>query len=119
MYTNEDISAEVCRKLLRRAAWRIQYKTRIQQTRECGILFDNQVYDCSFETEILSQIYVNELLQTIPWEKCRFIIQRTVIDGKTEKEVAYELQITQQGVNKWKKKGLELIRQNLANSQKQ
>lgn len=119
MYTNDDISVENCRKLLRRAAWRIQYKTRIKQIRECQMIFEDQAYETGFETEILSKIFVEELLSTIPWEKCRFIIERTVIDGLTEKEVAYQLQITQQGVNKWKKRGLEMLREKLMNSYKQ
>lgn len=119
MHTNEDISLEICRKLLRRAAWRIQYRTRTRQEKECYTLYDNQVYNFSFESEVLSEIYVKELLDTIPWEKCRYIIQRTIIDGRTEKEVACELKITQQGVSKWKMKGLELMRKNLANSSKQ
>ena len=116
MHTNDDISVENCRKLLRRAAWRIQYKTRIKQVRECHILFDDQAYDMGFEADIISKIFVENLLNTIPSERCRFVIKRTVIDGLTEKEVAYELKITQQGVNKWKKRGLELLRESLTNS---
>lgn len=118
MQTNDDISIEICRKLLRRAAWRIQYRTRMRLEKECYTLYDNQIYDFTCETEVLSEIFVKELLDTIPWEKCRYIIQRTVIDGMTEKEVACELKITQQGVNKWKVKGLKLMRQNLMNSNK-
>lgn len=118
MHENDDISVENCRILLRRAAWRIQYKARTQQVKECHMLFENQAYDSGFETEILSKFYIKELLNTIPWEKCRFIIQRTIIDGMTEKEVAYELNITQQGVNKWKKKGLDLLRKVLMDSYK-
>jgi DNA-directed RNA polymerase specialized sigma subunit len=118
MYTTDDISVENCRKLLRRAAWRIQYKARTQQSREYHMVFESQAYDSGFEAEILSKFYVKELLDTIPWEKCRFILQRTIIDEMTEKEVAVELHITQQGVNKWKKKGLELLKQNLMDSYK-
>lgn len=113
MNTNDDISVENCRRLLRRAAWRIQYKARVQQSKECQMIFENQAYDSGFESEVLSKFYVKELLDTIPWEKCRFILERTIINGLTEQEVAIELHMTQQGVNKWKKKGLALLRQNL------
>jgi len=116
MDTNDDISVENYRKLLRRAAWRIQYKNRIKKFRECQMLFEDQAFDTGFETEILSKIFVEKLLSTIPWEKSRFIIEKIIIEGMTEKEVAYELQITQQGVNKWKKRGLDLLRENLMNS---
>ncbi len=116
MQTNDSISVENYRKLLRRAAWRLQYKARMQQSKECYLLFDNQLHDSGFETEILSSVYIKELLNSIPWEKCRYIIRKTVIDGVTEQEVARELNMTQQGVNKWKKKGLELLRQTLTDS---
>lgn len=83
-----------------------------------SLFFDYQSYTYSFDVEVLSEMYVKELLDGIPWEKCRYIIRRIVIEGLTEKEVASELQITQQAVNKWKKKGLEVLRQNLSNSYK-
>ncbi len=116
MQTNDSISVENYRKLLRRAAWRLQYKARMQQSKECYLLFESQLRDSGFETEILSSVYIKELLDSIPWEKCRYIIRKTVIDGVTEQEVARELNMTQQGVNKWKKKGLELLRQTLTDS---
>ncbi len=116
MQTNDSISVENYRKLLKRAAWRLQYKARMQQSKECYLLFDSQLYDSGFETEILSSVYIKELLDSIPWEKCRYIIRKTVIDGVTEQEIARELNMTQQGVNKWKKKGLELLRQTLTDS---
>ncbi len=118
MQTNDGISVENYRKLLRRAAWRLQYKARTQQLKECYLLFESQIHDSGFEAEILSKVYIKELLDTIPWEKCRFVIQRTILDGMTEHEVARELNITQQGVNKWKRKGLELLRQTLIDSYK-
>jgi DNA-directed RNA polymerase specialized sigma subunit len=113
---DDEIAVENCRKLLRRAAWRIQYKTRIKQLKECQMLFEDQAYDMGFEADVLSRIYVENLLNTIPWEKCKFIIKKTVLEGVTEQEVARQLNITQQGVNKWKKRGLELLRENLTNS---
>ena len=58
MGTNDDITVENCRKLLRRAAWRIQYKSRIKQMREHQMLFEDQASDIGFETEIISKIFV-------------------------------------------------------------
>lgn len=116
MYANDDATITLCRILLRRAAWRLQYKIRTQQARECISLFDYQAYSGSFDMEIVSELYVKELLGGIPWEKCRYVIRRIIIEGMTEKEVAFELQITQQAVNKWKRKGLEILRQNLKHS---
>lgn len=119
MITCDDELVETCRKLLKRSAWRIQYKTRIQQIRECNPLFDNQIYDNSFESMVISELFVDELLGMIPWEKCRYIIKRTVIDGKSEKEVASDLNMTQQGVSKWKRKGLDILKEYLIISLKQ
>lgn len=42
--------------------------------------------------------------------------QKTVIEGMPEQEVAAELQMTQQGVSKWKRKGLEVLKENLTHS---
>lgn len=115
METNDDITVENCRKLLRRAAWRIQYKSRIKQLREHQMIFEDQASENGFEADVVSKIFVDSLLDTIPWEKCRYIIEKTIIYGMTEKEVADQLHITQQGVNKWKKKGLEQLRKTLLN----
>lgn len=118
MSTCEDELVETCRKLLKRSAWRIQYKTRIQLIRESKPLYDNQLYDNSFESLVISELFVDELLEMIPWEKCRYIIKKTVIEGMPEHEVAIELHMTQQGVSKWKRKGLEILREYLINSSK-
>lgn len=119
MYTNCDATVILCRKLLRQAAWRLQYKVRIQRAKEYIVSFDHEMGTSSFDTELISDMYVEELLEEIPWSKSRYIIQKIVIEGMTEKEVACELHITQQGVNKWKRKGLEALRMNLSNSCKQ
>ncbi|WP_252863250.1 hypothetical protein [Paenibacillus riograndensis] len=123
MITYDDELLETCRKLLKRSAWRIQYKTRIQLIRESSPLYDNQLYDSgsdsSFETMVISELFVDELLETIPWEKCRYIIKKTVIEGMAEHEVARELHMTQQGVSKWKRKGLEILKEYLIISSKQ
>ncbi len=116
MLLNDEIAEsriENYRTLLKRAAWRMQYKIRTQNDKECKSFMDYLAHNNSFETEVLSDIYVNDLLKRIPSEKCRYIVQRTVIEEMTEKEVAYELNITQQAVSKWKKKGLEMLRQNI------
>ncbi|MEK3905364.1 MULTISPECIES: RNA polymerase sigma factor [unclassified Paenibacillus] len=116
MVTCDDELVETCRKLLKRSAWRIQYKTRIQLIRESNPLYDNEIYDNSFESMVVSELFVDELLDMLPWEKCRYIIKKTVIEGMPEQEVAAELQMTQQGVSKWKRKGLEVLKENLTHS---
>lgn len=116
MENNSELSYELCRTLLRRSAWRIQYKIRTQQYKEGFSIFDYQGHCSCFDDEVVSKIYIEELLETIPWKKSREVIQKVIIDQETEKEVAEELQISQQAVSKWKLKGLNLLRQNLKHS---
>lgn len=113
MEEKNEISIDLCRTLLKRSAWRLQYKVRMLQNKESYSLLDYQGHQDSFDEEVISKIYVTELLSTIPWKKAKIIIEKTIIEEKTEKEVATELKISQQAVSKWKIKGLNVLRQNL------
>ncbi|GLI04418.1 hypothetical protein YDYSG_04480 [Paenibacillus tyrfis] len=61
------------------------------------------------QTDILSRLYVEELICLIPSDNARNVIKKIFIEDKTEKVVALELNMTQQAVNKWKKRGLTII----------
>lgn len=98
------------KQCLKRAAWRLQYKAKAQNYRESMPLLENSFTDIKFESEIISQLYVNELLSTIKSPKEKYIIDRIFIQGAIEKEVSKELKISQQGVNKWKRKALKNLR---------
>lgn len=117
MIANDELALEQCRILLRRAAWRLQYHAKTQQLRETLTLGDYHEPSCNFADEIISDIYVQNLMNIIISEKCRYIIQKVIIEEIPEKEVASELQMSQQGVNKWKRKGLGILRQNMTHSQ--
>jgi RNA polymerase sigma factor (sigma-70 family) len=97
------------RKELRRIAWRIQYRARVQHSREL-LIFDHHIEYKMNTTPHFSNLNIQDLLSNIPTEKGRYIIKRLLLDGYTEKEVAKELKISQQAVSKWKKKGLEILR---------
>ncbi|WP_412915873.1 sigma factor-like helix-turn-helix DNA-binding protein [Brevibacillus sp. 179-C 1.1 NHS] len=56
------------------------------------------------------KLYVEELLNSLP-SKARFIIEHVVINGVPEEIVAQQLGISQQGVNKYKRKYLQILRQ--------
>lgn len=117
MLSNDELVLEQCRRLLKQAAWRLQYHTRMQHLREPLTLSEFQGGACNFDEEVVSGMYVQELTNTIPSEKCRYIFQKVVIEGIPEKDIASELCISQQGVSKWKRKGIEIIRYNLIHSQ--
>ncbi|SDM41866.1 Sigma-70, region 4 [Paenibacillus sp. OK060] len=71
------------------------------------------MYDCnsieSFEGHSISKFYVQDILNLISTDIGRKIIRSIYIEGKSEKEIALELNISQQAVNKWKRKSLKLI----------
>lgn len=98
------------KQYLKRAAWRLQYKMKTQNYRESIPLLDNAYIDYKCESEIVSKLYIKELLNTLTSNKEQYVITRIVIQGATEKEVAKELKISQQGVNKCKRKALETLR---------
>lgn len=103
--------------LLRRAAWRMQYVSKQIQKRE--VKFEDINYFGSistFENELVSKIFVNEVINTIPNRKCRYVVNKVVIEGYTEKEIAEELKISQQAVNKCKQRALHYLRRNFLNS---
>ncbi|WP_252989785.1 sigma factor-like helix-turn-helix DNA-binding protein [Brevibacillus panacihumi] len=59
-----------------------------------------------------SELFVEELLQSLP-DKARFIIQKVVIEGIPEKEVAKQLNLSQQRVNAYKQKTLKMLKEKL------
>jgi DNA-directed RNA polymerase specialized sigma subunit len=65
-----------------------------------------------------SEICTSQVINIIPSKKCRHIVKKAVIEGMSEKDIASSLCISQQGVNKWKRKGMEIIRCHLRHSQK-
>jgi DNA-directed RNA polymerase specialized sigma subunit len=103
---NEFPLIEKCQQVLRRFAWRMQYRARKQMNHE----FLSIDLDYAQETEGGLNIYIVELIESIQSKKGRYIIKRIYIDGLNEREVANELRISQQAVSKWKKKGLETMR---------
>lgn len=98
------------KQYLKRAAWRLQYKMKTQNYRESMPLLENAYVDTRFESEIISMLYIKELLNTIKSPKEKYIITRIFIQGATEKKVSEELGISQQGVNKCKRKVLKNLR---------
>ncbi|UKS25738.1 DUF1492 domain-containing protein [Paenibacillus sp. HWE-109] len=115
MIINSEFSGlDEYRQVLQRFAWRIQYHARKQINREVlSIDFDNYHNHHNYQNNVserLKDIQLHELIQSINSEKGRYIIQRIYIDGLKEKEVADELQISQQAVSKWKKKSLDYMK---------
>jgi DNA-directed RNA polymerase specialized sigma subunit len=110
----QELSMEQCRKILRQIAWRAQYRARKQQAKEL-LVYEN--WDgIHQDADVITDLFVQELLAQIPSSKGQYIIQRTLLDGFTEKEVAASLNMSQQGVSKWKKKGIQMLREHFDHS---
>lgn len=116
MHPSETVSKELFLKNLQRAAWRLQYQTRKQLTREIAIQVELYSSSPSFALQVDSDIYVQELINQLPSEKARYIFRRLFVDGLTEQEVALELNMSQQAVSKWKKKGVSIMREKMSHS---
>lgn len=97
---------EQYRKEVYRIAWRVQYRAKVVKRRECSL----GVYEpaiTSFATSSDDKIVVQQLINDLPSNTGRTIIFKLFMQDKTEGEVARELNMTQQGVSKWKRKMLQ------------
>lgn len=99
------------RRALKRAAWRISYKQRVRKSKEF-IWSDwgeeNSAAATGNETGAL-----REYLELIPFDNGRKVIEEIFVNDSTEAEAAARLGISQQGVNKWKRKSLDHLRRTL------
>jgi DNA-directed RNA polymerase sigma subunit (sigma70/sigma32) len=105
------LTLEECRKVLRRIAWRIQYREK--KVRRAEITMVEGILGTQTMENDLTEFFVNEILGNIQSKKGRMVVKRIVIDGYTEQEVARELNMTQQGVHKCKVTALKQLRKNM------
>lgn len=100
-----------CRDELKRIAWRLQYRQRKLYRHEVvDFLQLNFRHNPMIEVDNL--LFTREIIDSLPSYKSRYILRRIYIDKATEKEISHELNISQQGVNTWKRKALQQIRLN-------
>ncbi|RUT45289.1 DUF1492 domain-containing protein [Paenibacillus anaericanus] len=97
---------EEYRKEVYRIAWRIQYKAKVVRKRECSFI-GFEPATTSFTSSSDNKIVVRQLINDLPSNTGRTIIYKIYIQDKTEGEVARELNMSQQGVNKWKRKMIQ------------
>ena len=112
----ENMNAEILRQCIKRAFWRLQYKARKKNNTEIYSLLDNNISSESFDSKVATKLDLESLVKKIPSRKSRYIIVRTVLQGVPEKVVANELKISQQAVNKCKKKILKDLRMKIKTS---
>ncbi|WP_018131790.1 hypothetical protein [Effusibacillus pohliae] len=105
MSSDDAMALERCRHSLKRIAWRIQYRVRSQKNRELLQAAESLWATGSFDQAVIEKLHVEQLIHQIREPKGRYVVCRVILDGMTEREVAQELNVCQQAVNKWKKKG--------------
>ncbi|GGH63738.1 hypothetical protein GCM10008014_41430 [Paenibacillus silvae] len=108
-----EITKERCRSELQKMAWRMQYRSKVTRNREFGMVYDSSTIN-SFEDDAVSRMYVEEICSLIPSDVGKRIIHDVYLSGKSEKEISADLQISQQGVNKWKRKTLKILSKKLS-----
>lgn len=93
---------ERCKNEIYRIGWRVQYRARKIRSRECPF-YDHTQADAGFLASSEENILVRELIDTLPAQG-KIILYKLYFQDLTEAEVARQLSISQQGVNKWKRK---------------
>lgn len=97
------------RREVYRIGWRLQYRSKKTNRNECAFFDINQVQRDEAE-DLINRLSVEQLLDTLP-AKGQVILQKLYLQDMTEAEVAAQLHMSQQGVNKWKRKMLQQLSQ--------
>ncbi|WP_458120918.1 sigma factor-like helix-turn-helix DNA-binding protein [Paenibacillus sp. Z6-24] len=100
--------SEQYRQRLRQASWRMQYRTKTRLYHEKFPL-NEQISSFSVQSDDINLILLQEWIHTLPSEQGRTIITGLYLEGKSEQELAAQLQISQQAVNRWKRKSLQFL----------
>ncbi|MEW4426069.1 sigma-70 family RNA polymerase sigma factor [Paenibacillus pabuli] len=92
-----------------RIGWRVQYRAKKIRNQEDPI-YDSIPSQDNFTNSSENKILVHQLMDHLP-PKGKMIVDQIYIQGRTEEEVAHNLQISQQAVNKWKRKMIQELSQ--------
>lgn len=96
---------------LNRIAWRIQYRVKKERKHEILTKVERVTTISSFTDQADNRLLVQHLLNSLSSETGKTIIYELYINDKTEAEIAQDLQISQQAVNKWKRKMIQQLSQ--------
>ncbi|WP_211747172.1 sigma-70 family RNA polymerase sigma factor [Paenibacillus sp. Marseille-Q4541] len=97
-------------KELKRIAWRLQYRARAERQRELPLKTDILfITGTSPEQEIESKMFVEYILGLIPSDTGQKVIRLFYLEDRSEAEIASKLNISQQAVNKWRRKTIQSL----------
>lgn len=109
--------SEQYRRQLKQIAWRIQYRNKVRirsEQQSLHTLTESNKYTPYHMEESYSHILLQELIDTLPSEQGKHIIRGLYLHQQTEAELAEQLQISQQAVNRWKQKSLQYLSQKIS-----
>lgn len=97
-----------------RIGWRIQYRAKTLKRRECTFYDLERMYTkVNFTDQAENRMLVEQLINTLP-PQGKIIIYKLYIQDQTESEVARELNISQQAVNRWKRRMINQLSQTVS-----
>ncbi|MEG6511497.1 hypothetical protein V6C32_06200 [Desulforamulus ruminis] len=109
----ESNAIQFYREELKRIAWRLQYKSKVTLKRELPLELDH-IHSKNFTEYSDNKIFIQQLINSISSDIGKKIIKEIYFNDKTEAQVAKEMNISQQAVNKWKTKILHSLYQKLS-----
>lgn len=116
MEKDEEI-VERCRRALQQIYWNMIYHEKKNwKMNRLGMYYSHEK---NFTDDVHENIHLSHLINLLDGFKKKssatgkYILKRHIIDGLSELEVALELKISQQAVNKCKKRCLTFLRQKL------
>ncbi|SEG47024.1 hypothetical protein [Paenibacillus sp. UNC499MF] len=117
--SQQSTLVEKYRKEVYRIGWRIQYKARVLSNREYAVSDNGWAFTAGgFAESSDSKLDTLAMIQSLPSRTGRTVLHELYILDKTEAQVAKDLNMSQQAVNKWKRKMLRFLSQtkNFSNS---
>lgn len=100
------------RKEIYRIGWRLQYKAKKFKKKEFPLFEEEQAKE-DFTLSSENKIVIRCLLDVLPVNG-REIVEKIYLQGLTETEVAKQLNISQQAVNRCKRKMLNQLSQKVS-----
>lgn len=110
----QKITYEHLKVQVDRISWRIQYRAKTVRKREYSFYDVEYIQKGScFTDDSENRMLVEQLINTLPLQG-KLIIFKLYVQDQTESEVALQLNISQQAVNKWKRKMIEQLSQTMS-----
>ena len=107
MQTLSDYEGE-----LKRFAWRLQYQEKRRARRERGYYEEMKLPSYRMEDEAVTRLQYGELVASLP-SPGRQVITGLYFGDRTESQLAREMNVSQQAVNKWKHNMLRQLSQKI------